>query len=386
MRKSVAELFSNLIPDPWRSQSGFSPDIEDVHKNLFKAELSESDSIQFLNQWIQRFQPCLFGRIAAKLDLINYCILTENDLHKPDKEIKNKIQQQRLRWTGDGFSGEKSAFVIAVISPTIAYALPNEAVRELARRLCYFYLRTDIKPDEIYTDRLWLEKSAGETVVWEWPVGVNYFNAQGDKRWWQDHRIPGGMAFSMNSVGHMAKAGQLANALKALDDSFGLSSEEYPASKITSLDIALDFAMRTINGAADAVSGKATWLAPLPTDKTQLPTDKCPANLPGFLKDKNFCNYEGFYHTDITLPSEYFLADVERPAHISTHNLDFTYLFHEDVDNPDFEAMGRGRRIRGHRSPDRQIGKGKNDIKMSGYLVEMKDQIRLLEALQWKEK
>jgi hypothetical protein len=85
---------------------------------------------------------------------------------------------------------------------------------------------------------------------------------------------------------------------------------------------------------------------PLPSDIATLPVAQCPAELPGFLKNKNFCEYRGFYHTDITIPSEYFRADVVRPDYIIPQMLDFTYLFRDHVNNPAYETMGKGRRIR----------------------------------------
>ncbi len=104
--------------------------------------------------------------------------------------------------------------------------------------------------------------------------------------------------------------------------------------------------MRTIEMASESVSGKATELLPLPPERGSLPVPRCPVNLSAKVSDKNFCEYRGYYHTDYTLPSEYFQPDVERPAGVCPHTLDFTYLFHRDVDNPDFRLMGEGHQIR----------------------------------------
>lgn len=95
--------------------------------------------------------------------------------------------------------------------------------------------------------------------------------------------------------------------------------------------------------AADAVSGKATEL--LPNDNT-VGMPACPVKLSNKVSDKNYCEYRGYYHTDYTLPSEYFLPHVERPTGIAPHVLDFTYLFKRDVDNPDFRLLGEGHQIR----------------------------------------
>jgi hypothetical protein len=154
------------------------------------------------------------------------------------------------------------------------------------------------------------------------------------------------MSFSVNSVGHLVKSGMIAKAMNELDGLTGAPGEGYPEAKIDSLAKALDLAMRTIDKASVAVSGKATELLPLPDDHSELPIPECPVKLSDAMSDKNFCEYRGRYHTDYTLPSEYFLPDVERPKGLKVHSLDFTYLFHKSIANPDFRLMGEGHQIR----------------------------------------
>ena len=344
--RRVAELLAELHPDPWRSDVGFAPEIASANAHLFEPGIGEVEATGVLNDWLQKYQPCLFGRIGAKVGLISYCILTETDLRGSDEAIRNKIQEARTRWTRDGFEGRKSAFVILAISPSIAFALPDENVKLLAQRLCSLYLLEPIEVDQIYLDETFLEIPGSSRATWRWHAGVNYFCAQGDRRWWQDHRVPGGMAFSVNSVGHMAKSGRLAVAMKDLNAALGIPVDGGKDPKIESLPTALEFAMRTIAMASEATSGKATELMPLPADPAELPVPKCPVELPAFLRDKNFCSYKGYYHTDYTLPSEYFVPTVERPEQVKPHRLDFTYLFVNQPDNPDFPTMGTGRRVR----------------------------------------
>jgi hypothetical protein len=64
------------------------------------------------------------------------------------------------------------------------------------------------------------------------------------------------------------------------------------------------------------------------------------------MSNKNYCEYRGHYHTDFTLPSEYFLPDVKRPDGLRIYPFDFTYLFHKNIDNSDFKLMGEGQQIR----------------------------------------
>jgi len=93
------------------------------------------------------------------------------------------------------------------------------------------------------------------------------------------------------------------------------------------------------------VSGKATFLVPMEAASGES-RPACPINLSAMLSGFDYCAYKGFYHTDYSIPSEYFLPDVARSKGIEARDLDFTYLFHKDLDNPDHDRMGEGRRIR----------------------------------------
>lgn len=338
--KSVAHYFSLLEPDDWRNTVGFSPEIELANTRLVQAR-NDAEAAAVFGQWLEKWQPCLFGRIAAKSNALTYCFLTEDDLRESDEFISNKIQSKRLEWTRHGFKGRKSGFIIIAISPLLVSAVPNPAMLELARRLCFLYLETDIFTDTIHLDQLYLQKPGSALTTWKWLTGVNYFCAHGDRRWWHDHRIPGGMAFSVNSVGHLVKSGIVAKAIKEMDNQLGGPFEDYPEPKVDSLGKALELAMRTIDMAADAVSGKATELLPSTVGMTE-----CPVKLSNKVRDRNCYEYKGYYHTDYTLPSEYFLPDITRPSHITPHVLDFTYLFKRGVDNPDFRLLGEGHQIR----------------------------------------
>jgi hypothetical protein len=148
----------------------------------------------------------------------------------------------------------------------------------------------------------------------------------------------------VNSVGHLVKSKVMQTALRDFRQAVGEIANPFPTTAVGSLPSALEFAMRTIRGATDAASGKATELLPLPADPSTL--RKCPFELSPYLKDFNYCEYQGYYHTDMTVPSEYLRPDIKRPADIKPRCLDFTYLFDVDVNNPSNVTMGTGRRIR----------------------------------------
>lgn len=375
MATDLDALLSALTPDPWRAKVGFSDDMAAANERLFAAPDAEAARTA-ISDWIGDHQPCLFGRMAARGDLISFCILTEEDLRGDRAALRDKIQESREEWLALGHDGKKSAFVILVISPLLAHAVPDGSVQAIAQELCASYLLREIVADEIYLDEMFLEKPGTMRTTWKWLAGVNYFCAQGDMRWWQDHRIPGGMAFSVNSVGHLVKSGQMSQALKHLDEALGGPQESQDNDVVVSLGKALDLAMRTIGLAADAASGKATMLLPLP-DPVPADLPPCPISLPKLLAGKNHATYQGWYHTDITVPSLYFRPDVDRPADIELNPLDFTYLFHDDIDNPDHLTTAKGRRVRS----DADVAMNPRIQRMVAESVVAKDQSILQKSL-----
>jgi hypothetical protein len=339
MTDVVARAFAELEPDEWREREPFSEDLHGPLRIVCAEGSPRAERLSAINAWMARRQPCLFGRIAAKSNAITYGLLSESDLRGSDGDIRELIESARLEWTQRGFAGRSSGFVILVASETLARARPSEAVKRIALRLATLYLEREVQSDTIELEEIWLEKLGAE--AWKWPAGVNYFSAQGDRRWWHDHRIPAGMAFSVNSVGHMVKAGLL-RSLGDLDAS-ELDGEKLHQTQIDSLEKALEMAMRTIHNAADAVSGKATFLVDTILGEGR---PRCPVDLPRPIQGKDTCEYRGWYHTDYTVPSEYFLEQPDRQKSVQLHNLDFTYLFDDRLDNPDYRLTGKGRRIR----------------------------------------
>lgn len=329
-----------LATDSWRAQVGFSDDIQRAHDALF-AGSSDDAKVKILKEWLGRHQPCLFGRLAARAGALSICVLSSDDLSRDDEHIKTKIQAARLEWSREAYRGKSSGFIVAVVCKDVAWAVPDEQMLEFARRLAFLYLREEISVDRAHQEDVCLEIPGDQHETWLWRGGVNYFSAAGDRRWWHDHRIPGGMSFSVNSVGHLVKSGRLATDADTLNELMGIANVSRDV-RIDTLPKALEFAMRTIDMAANAVSGKATELLPKPSKVVQA----CPVVLPPNLAAKDYCEYRGWYDTDSTLPAEYFTREVERPAHIQIKKLDFTYLFDDAPDDGDFDLMGEGRRIR----------------------------------------
>jgi hypothetical protein len=374
MSHTIANLLPRIATDPWRTHTPFSPQVVDANRAIFDSGEDHSRIREALNAWLEKNQPCLFGRLAAKQDLLRYCILTESDLAKSDAEICERIQAARTQWTQEGYDGRRSGFVIFAASPTLANALPDGTLCMLAKRLCELYLveQPVIEVDRIYHDEIFLERPGAERMTWKWLAGVNYFCANADGRWWQDHRIPGGLAISVNSVGHLAKSGAIARELQRLRGS-GSSGESFPGRPVISLQTALVWAMKTIALATETVSGRATELMPLCNEEDDgLPIPKCPFELSPELAGKDFRYYLGHYHTDYTLPGEYFLPAVKRPSQCKAHTLEFTYLIDSAWSNPDAGTMGAGRRIRGD---------SKKQLRLEPTIERIADHARLLRAL-----
>jgi hypothetical protein len=341
--KVLAETLSQLSPDHLRETTPFAADITAVQNAIWGLD-DYAELLRLISGWIAKFQPCLFGRIAAREGLLSFCVLNEADIARGDEFVRDRIQAARTEWTREAYEGRKSGFVIWVISERIAKAAPSAALSEFAKRLVSLYLLSDASLDEICLEEVFLELPGYRKTTWRWASGVNYFAANADGRWWQDHRIPGGLALSVNSVGHLVKSSLIARSQRQLESEVGGPTDGILPTKIDSLYEALEFAMRTINMASHPVSGPATYL--IEAETTTNGNARCPIKLPPNLTGKDCHQYRGYYHTDITLPSSYFSESVQRPPSLSSIALDFTYLWKKGVDNPDHTTMGSGRIIR----------------------------------------
>ena len=330
----VSDLVAQLPVDGWRVENGFSEDMDKCNQILFGSARTRSEKIKAVNQWLAENQPYLFGQMEARQARLEFCLLTENDLELCDQDIRAKIQYSRKGWQRKSLSGATHGFLIVAVARSIAFAVPGPQLQTLAKKLCELYL-DDCELDRIYHDELLLRGDGNSPFQRAWKVGVNYFSAQGDGRWWHDHRFPGGIAFSMNSVGHMART----RAETQLARNPGLLPEDVPRERLVYW--ALPTAMKTI-GPPIAGSTRGTWLV----DRGEFPEDREPPSFEvreryfGGLAHYSENRYKGRYHTDFTLPSKYF-ADVWKEEDLDEFDeLYFTYL-HSDAD-PDYRCMGLG--------------------------------------------
>lgn len=335
----IADIIEELPQDLWRAANPFSKDIQTCHDVLFRSDSSRAAMAKVLDEWLGTEQPCLFGRMEAKQHRLAYCLLTENDLERGDDHVRARIQEDRDIWKRSARHGGSHGFVIVAISPRIARATVGPELRRLARHLCDLYLGRD-ELDQILLDDLILDiPTQGTREYRSWRVGVNYFSAQGDGRWWRDHRFPGGMAYSMNSVGHMART--RAETMVGRNSGLAEACRDVPRERLTYW--ALPTAMRTIGAPAEG-STRGTWLA----GRGQFDEDREPPtydqrhrafgpDLAGFSENR----YLGRYHTDETIPSAYFdLSITDANGATLREDLYFTYL-HSPGDR-DYTTMGIG--------------------------------------------
>jgi hypothetical protein len=338
---TLSELLTELRVDPWREATGFSVEMNAAHDILFGAYPAEKRQ-RTLNEWIERWQPCLFGKIAAKLGAIRFCVVDQLTIDASDEKVSEAIQDARLQWRRDAARGKASAFVIVVAVPALAISVPDDTVRQIAIRVASLYLKQAIEVDQVYQERIFLE-TPGSSSGWIWRGGVDYFAAHADHRWWHDHRFPGGIAFSVNSLGHLVRCAQMANALDEFDSTLGLSRDDEPnRPRLETNARALEFALRTIKNSSNAISGKSTML--LPSNGPRHP--RCPV-LSADFASTDATQYKAYYDTDFTLRSEFFRADVNRPSDVGLHTMDFTYLYDDHFENYDHAEMMRGIQVKG---------------------------------------
>jgi hypothetical protein len=330
----IDELFDSLPADVGRQDHPFSADMEECQTVLFDPALSRQRKADALNEWIgSEALPCMFARFAAKTKRFSYCILTEFDLRRGDDYVREVIALDKLNWQREAVNGSKHAFVILVASKRLAFSEPGAALLQLAQRLCQLYC-LDSTTNAIIRDRLYLqlETSEGTMEGRKWDVGINFHAAQGDGRWWHDHRIPGGIGFSMNSVGHMSRV--LAEEARKKSPQLAERTAGWPAERLVTW--ALPLAMNTIRKFSEG-NLAGTWLVAEASDSG---SDSSSHKMPQRLADYSADRYQGWYHTDQTIPEEFFHPRWERPSDLKVHDLQFQYLHRPH--HEEYPAMALG--------------------------------------------
>jgi hypothetical protein len=320
-----------LNDDAWRRTTDFSPDIRTVHDILIHDPYAaDKNREEALNLWVQRFQPCLFGRVAAALGRVHYCFLSDADLALGEEWVSKKIGRERRLWKTRAIDPNSSglaaahSFVLHVASARIARAAPDNALRSLAlliRELWGCQVERDAEGNDVARETLYLRSPDGRYM--RFLVNLDFFAAQGDGRWWHDHRIPGGFAFTANATGHMARY------------------REWYEAKPDQGRWTLNTAMGTIAAARETSWGKATALLPVENGRSFVDRP-CPFELHPTVKDKDWTRYRGYFDTDHSVRNEFFALQPERPPTPDERHWlqDLTYIY--DPASPDHSALMAG--------------------------------------------
>ena len=252
-------------------------------------------------------------------------VLTDQELQTmSDEEVAEAVRGELLMWkrrslrpTPD-FSTPGHGFVLALASQRLAYAAPDAHLEAFAQKLRELWgARTSVEPvGEMVWEEVYLQHPT-EQRFWKFTFSVDFFGAQGDGRWWHDHRAPGGLLFTANSVGHMRRYREL-----------------YEGKAAGQTEWVLQSAMKTIADAAETKWGPATWLKRLGPDG--LPVVRgtaCPfsqvAGVRGEMSRYDWTRYGGFLHSDHSIRPEFFHEDAAPSDDIKRqeHLQDFTYLY-----------------------------------------------------------
>ena len=123
-RETVRKLFNSLREDPLRRERPFTLDLKLASEILTHPYARLPEMELAISRWLQKYQPCLFGRAAAATGRMHYCILSERDLQGNDEQVKDKIQVDRALWKQRALRvGPKTphGFLLLVAAPRVLY-------------------------------------------------------------------------------------------------------------------------------------------------------------------------------------------------------------------------------------------------------------------------
>src|ERR1035441_817900 len=109
------------------------------------------------------------------------------------------LQDHRQVWKRLALEGRVSSFVILLTSRHLITREPNAELKEICRRLLELYMQISVPDDTFHTEREYVFLRRPDNTVLKFATLPNIFCAQGDGRWWHDHRTPGGIMITSRS-------------------------------------------------------------------------------------------------------------------------------------------------------------------------------------------
>jgi hypothetical protein len=306
--------------DALRSRRGFSPYVEAVHAILFNPKYDRQAKIRAYRGWLEKNQPCVFGKTAATNKNVYICLLEEHEILRMaqgDADLMDTLQDHRQVWKRLALEGLSSSFVILLTSRRLSTREPNDTLKEICRRLLELYMQIQVPDDTYHTEREYVFLRRPDNTVLKFSTLPNIFCAQGDGRWWHDHRTPGGIMITSNALGH-----------------FVYSRTKKPQLDQTACASALEQAMRTIANACKRPSDgtmkythcPATMLLP------RQPSDPTPLRPTSEFNDYSPDHYGGYFHTDHLIPSVFFQKDRDPKILKRYDDLSLRYIFDPSAD------------------------------------------------------
>lgn len=303
--------------DKYAPEFSFGSDIDALHAKLFESEISREEKQHLLRDWLSRYQPCLFGRLASKgLKGLSFdiCWLEESDLAAGDAVVSAKIQRARRQWKDRAGRGHSHGFLIMVHSKRLAWCKPGESLLQICQRIADLYLieAAPVALDTVYTEAMPLQIG----VEWKlFKAGVNIFYTGAHRTLNHDRRVPGGILISVNSPGHLANSLVIRDLAPTFD---------------AAVQMMFDLALRSIGngGIGDDRALSTSWH----TDAE--PGRRCP-----FRSTDQSTNgtkrYSAAYHTDVLVPA----AVTRERALDSTEKLEvWPHLILDYISSESFQA------------------------------------------------
>lgn len=334
MKSHLAEMLLDLKfhgnLDRFRAKHPFSEDIESTHAILFNPRYDKWKKLKAYRKWVAGGQPCLFGKAAAKNKTLFICMLEEQEIlrmKRGDDDLRDTIQDHRQAWKRYALEGSYSSFMVLLLSKSLVDKEPGHQLKEISRRLLELYMEIErIDDDTIVPQREYLFLRTGPSKFLKFATLPNVFCAQGDGRWWHDHRTPGGVMITSNALGH-----------------FELSRARI--SHITEKEKAhaIDNAIRTIKGAyGNEKRVKGLPHCPATRLVNRDPAEHTPIREGSDLREFSPSHYQGFFHTDYLVPSVFFSKERDQKHLKSYDDLSLQYIYDPVGDPSDHQELMMG--------------------------------------------